>query len=297
MANDLSAYNAQVWVNESLYVVQSNMVAASKVHRNFEQALAQFGDTVNTRKPATFTAQNKGATSDVTVQNATATNVQVVMNKHKEVTFQIFDVEQTKGIKNLVNEYFRPAAIAIATAADADVLGLYTDVSTNQLTPGGNMNYDTVVDAETKLNDSKVLPGDRHVIVSSQQKGALSKDQYFINAAATGNQGTALRTGILIPVAGFTSLSMDQNTVSASGKHHNLAFHSNAFAFVTRLMQTATENTPGAIIAVQQFEGLGMRVVYSYNPTKLASQVTVDIFYGVKTLDETFAVDILTDVA
>lgn len=295
MANDLSAYNAQVWVNESLYVVQANMVAASKVHRNFEAALAQFGDTVNTRKPATFTAQNKGATSDVTVQNASATNVQVVMNKHKEVTFQVFDIEQTKGIKNLIAEYFRPAAIAIAAAADADVLGLYTDISTNTLTPT-TLSYDYIVDAETKLNNSKVLYGDRHIIVSSPQKGALSKDQYFIDASKTGNGGQTLRTGVLLPVAGFDSISMDQNVVSAAGKHHNLAFHRNAFAFVTRLMQTADPNTPGAVVATQSFDGLGMRVVYSYNPTKLASQVTVDIFYGVKTLDETFAVDITTDV-
>lgn len=295
MANDLSAYNAQVWVNESLYVVQANMVAADRVHRNFEPALAQFGDTVNTRKPATFTAQNKGATSDVMVQNASATNVQVVMNKHKEVTFQVYDIEQTKGIKNLVAEYFRPAAIAIAAAADADVLGLYTDISTSTLTPTV-MSYDTCVDAETKLNDQKVLNVDRHMIIASPQKGALSKDQYFIDASKTGNGGASLRTGILIPVAGFESVSMDQNVVSAAGKHHNLAFQRNAFAFVTRLMQTANENTPGAVVATQQFNGLGMRVVYSYNPTKLASQVTVDIFYGVKTLDETFAVDIITDV-
>src|SRR5690606_17217569 len=131
MANVLSAYVPEIWSRESLEILRETVVMANLVHRDFSREVANFGDTVNTRKPAKFTAQDKGATSDVTVQDATATNVQVVLDTHKHVSFMIYDIEASKSFMNLVNVYLRPAVLAMANAIDIALFNLYTDVSTS----------------------------------------------------------------------------------------------------------------------------------------------------------------------
>jgi hypothetical protein len=72
----------------------------------------------------------------------------------------------------------------------------------------------------------------------------------------------------------------------------NVAFHKDAFALVVRQLANATGITPGAVqkTAVDPDAGLSIRVTISYNPTLLSTQVTCDILYGVKTLDEQRAV-------
>jgi hypothetical protein len=73
--NSLDAFMPEIWANESLSILTENMVISNLVHRDFEPLVADFGDVVNTRKPAAFAAKRKGVNDDVTVQNATATNI------------------------------------------------------------------------------------------------------------------------------------------------------------------------------------------------------------------------------
>lgn len=44
-----SAYIPELWANESLAILEENMVIGNLVHRDFENVIANFGDTVNTR--------------------------------------------------------------------------------------------------------------------------------------------------------------------------------------------------------------------------------------------------------
>ena len=46
-----SAFTPAHWANESLAILQENMVVGNLVHRDFEPTIADFGDVVNARKP------------------------------------------------------------------------------------------------------------------------------------------------------------------------------------------------------------------------------------------------------
>lgn len=46
-----SAYTPQMWANESIAILEENMVIANLVYRDFENEIKDYGDTVNTRKP------------------------------------------------------------------------------------------------------------------------------------------------------------------------------------------------------------------------------------------------------
>jgi hypothetical protein len=69
----------------------------------------------------------------------------------------------------------------------------------------------------------------------------------------------------------------------------NLAFHKNAFAFVTRPLEVAR----GVESYVTNFEGLTLRVTFSYDATHKKQMLSIDTLYGFKTLYPELAVRVL----
>ncbi len=43
-ANDIDALIPELWANESLAILEENMVAANLIHRDFEPVFAKYGD-------------------------------------------------------------------------------------------------------------------------------------------------------------------------------------------------------------------------------------------------------------
>jgi len=101
-ANDNDAYIPERWAEEGLAILEENMVAASMVHRDFEDEIAEFGDVVNTRQPASFKIRRKTDDDDVETQDARSTNVQVPLDQHIYNSFVIKDGEASKSFQELV---------------------------------------------------------------------------------------------------------------------------------------------------------------------------------------------------
>jgi hypothetical protein len=202
-ANSLSAYNPAFWANESLAILMENMVIGNLVHRDFSPIVADFGDTVNTRKPGTFTAKRKDVTDDVTVQDSTATNVAVVLNQHVHTSFLIRDVEASKSMKNLIAEFLVPAMQAQARFVDQCLLGqVWQFAKAGNVVGGlGTLSESNVkqrmLALREKLNVNKAPTGNRNLIwTPSGETTALNVD-LFLNAASTGDSGQALREASL----------------------------------------------------------------------------------------------------
>jgi hypothetical protein len=125
-ANDVDAYIPEFWANESLAILEENMVMAQLVHRDFEPVVQSYGDVVNTRRPGEFKAYRKLPSDNVTIQDATATNVQVPLNQQLHVSFMIRDGEESKSFKDLVTEYMAPAAAQMSTTSENLMKGVKT---------------------------------------------------------------------------------------------------------------------------------------------------------------------------
>jgi len=215
-ANDLDAFIPEVWAQESLMVLEANMVAANLVHRDFEDEIAMFGDTVNTRRPATFTGKRKVDTDDVTIQDATATNVPVVLNQHLHTSFLIRDGEESKGFKALRQEYLVPAIQSIAQMVDEVVLGqVYDFQSTLVGKLGTDITKATVIAAREAMNTNKVPLVGRNIILTPNAEGDLLEVVDFTNAEKIGDDGTAMREGSLGRKMGF-DFFMSQNAPSVA---------------------------------------------------------------------------------
>lgn len=293
MPNNLAALNPQIWAQESLINLYSNMVMGGLVHRDFEHVAAAKGDTINTRRPGTFVANDMGETT--TVQDATAANVAVVLNKWKEVTFALGDKDLTLDIGDLVTTYAAPAMEALAQQIDIDLLGLYTDVTTSVGVAGIDITKTTLIGGRQALNDQKAPFGDRSVVISSKDEAALLALPEFTNAQVIGDDGTALREASLGRKYGM-NLYMDQNVVTVPGDvvtTNNLAFHRNAFCLCTRPLALPRPET-GVQGAVVNYKGVGLRVIVAYDISKKQHVVSIDCLYGIKTLDARLAARIIT---
>jgi hypothetical protein len=109
-ANDNDALIPELWAREALRTLMSNMVMGSLVNRDFSSQVADFGDVVNTSRPADFSGKRKTDADDVVDQDAVSPNIPVPLDQHVHVSFVIKDGEMSKALPNLIERYLEPAA-------------------------------------------------------------------------------------------------------------------------------------------------------------------------------------------
>jgi hypothetical protein len=215
-ANNTDAFVPELWAQEALAILEENMVMGNLVYRDFSEAIAAYGDVVNTRKPGEFKSKRKTDQDAITVQAATALNIPVPLDQHPHVSFLVRDGEESKSFQELTQIYLRPAALAIARQVDIILSvqafrfrkycagGLGTLTSTN----AGNI----LIDTRTQMNKNKVLEdNDRQLVLTTVSEGALLKNTQFTDANRVGDDGTALREASLGRKFGF-NIFMAQNT-------------------------------------------------------------------------------------
>ncbi len=215
--NSLDAWVPEIWAAESLAILEENMVIGNLVHTDFVNEIKDFGDTVNTRRPAEFTAERKTANDDVTVQNADATNVAVVLNQHIHTSFLIRDGQESLSMVDLVTEYLAPAAKSLAESIDRVLLGQVFQFQANSV---GELNAlttadikDLMLDTREKLNENKAHMGGRQLILTTRSETEALKEDVFLEAEKVGDDGTAMREASLGRKLGFDTY-MCQNASS-----------------------------------------------------------------------------------
>lgn len=209
------AYIPELWANESLAILEENMVLGNLVHRDFENVIQNYGDTVNTRKPGEFKTNRKTPADSIVVQSNTATNVPVVLNQHLEASFIIKDADQSKAFKDLVTEYLRPAMLTIGRSVDTIISGQLHQFHANSSGHLGGLTGDTAQDylleARQVMNINKAYVDNRNLVLGTISETQLLKNKDFTRATFVGDEGTALRKASLGEKFGF-DIFMAQNT-------------------------------------------------------------------------------------
>ena len=213
-ANDNDALIPELWAQESLAILEENMVMANLVHRDFSPLVASYGDVVNTRRPSEFSTKRKAQSDSVVNQDATSTNVQVPLNQHVYVTFTIKDEEASLSFKELISYYMEPAAMQMARTVDRILAGQVHRFSANAAGRLGEMSSsnakDWILETREKMNVNKAYPNGRNLVISPQAETEMLKTELFISANQRGDGGTALEEARLGRVLGFDTY-MDQN--------------------------------------------------------------------------------------
>ena len=212
--NDLDPWIPELWAQESLMVLEANMVMANLVHRDFSPIIAQFGDIVHTRQPGRFTMKRKTDSDNVTKQDATATNVPVHLNQHLHTSFIIKDGEESKGFVSLRNEYLEPALWSIAQGIDQILLGeVYNFIGNSAGQIGVAADKAALIDLRVAQNELKCPLQGRNLVVTPNTEGDLLNVADFTTADKIGDEGTVMREGSLGRRFGY-NIFMCQNTPS-----------------------------------------------------------------------------------
>lgn len=205
--NNIDPYIPEWWANETLAILEENMVAASMVNRDFDKYFNKFGDVVNTRRPNEFEAKRKAKGDAVTIQDATADNVPVRLDQWNHVSFTIDDIEETMSMKKLSEEYARPAAMALARQIDKMVLGQYPRFLPNVAGKLNGITRDNIkdyaIDLRQVLDDNKCYDVGRNVVLTSKTEGDMLRPEWFTSADKVGDNGSALRNASLGHKLGF----------------------------------------------------------------------------------------------
>ena len=111
---------------------------------------------------------------------------------------------------------------------------------------------------------------------------------YVLTATATAaSNEIAISFSPAAPAGGWAD-----NTVvtRVAGHVANLAFHRTAFAFVSRPLALPMGGVQAEVV---NYKGLGLRAVYDYDSSTKKNVVSIDILFGIKTLDAQRAVRVL----
>jgi hypothetical protein len=280
----------EIWAANALGALKANTVMARLVNRNFESVIQQQGDTIHIPQRGTLSVNTKTANAVVTLQTPTAATVPLYLNQHKEVSFIVEDIAAAQANQDIIGGYVRDAMMALAEDIDAALLGLYASFSATPIdgTSGsGGIDASTVTEARRVLNAAKVPQEGRNIVWHEDAEAELLEVEKF-TSSDFGDPGDAVREAIIGRKYGFSHF-MDQQVVTALGEAKNLAFHRDAIVLATRPLPAPPAGT-GAQSAVMSEDGIGLRVIYAYNPSYLGMQVTLDILYGVAILRNNHAV-------
>ncbi len=205
----------EVVAKEALMCLQSNLVMADLVHRDFSEEFVGVGDTVTVRKPAKFVAKN--FTGSAETQNIVEGSVPVKLDRIRDVTVAVTAKQMTLDIADFSKQVVEPAMAAIAQAIDEDLLceGVENAVFTQEATADPTDLAD--IAALAKELDMKKAPGtDRALVLHPEHKYRYALAENLSNVSYAGDNQT-LRDALLGRVYTLDTY-MDQNA-PASNAH------------------------------------------------------------------------------
>lgn len=266
------------------------MNLAKTVSRDFEWTPATMGQVIRIPKRGTLSANAKVAGSDVTVQAPTATDVAVTLNQHWEVTMQIDDVTKVLENQDTLNGYAEDAAIALAEKVETVIASLHPSVTSSVTfdTTSATTKENSFLTVRERMALNKVPLSERkyaylHPTVITE----LLQIDRFTRADAYGKSGI-IAEGALGRIGGIDVF--ESQLVQTSGSpvaYHNLVYTKNAIVLAARPLPAVPAGYGAVSTVVQDPDtNMGLRVVSSYDPKKLAMQVTLDVLFGASLLDE-----------
>lgn len=201
MPNTFDPYNPQHWANESIAILEEKLLAGQFFNRDFNKEVASFGQIVHTRKPGTFTAEPYEKGDTVTVQDASATDIEVKLDQMFDTTFTVYDVEETFSFKNLMETFLEPAVLAQAQMLDRKIFGKASQFLANGTGGLGLLSNTTaqqyLVETEKKFNDNKAPDEGRNMFLTSNGKAQVMMTDLFTSAERSSTGGETQRRAVI----------------------------------------------------------------------------------------------------
>lgn len=198
----------EVVAKEALMVLQSNLVMADLVHRDYSDEFVNVGDTITVRKPAKFAAKN--FTGSTVVQDITEGSEKVTMDHFRDVTVAVTSKQLSLDIADFSKQVVEPAMQAIAQAIDQDLLSVAISGAGKILTGNAEKADLSDIAAMAKFLDTKNVPTqNRRLVMCPEHKYRYAMAENLSKVSYAGDNET-LRDALLGRVYTLETY-MDQN--------------------------------------------------------------------------------------
>tara|TARA_Y100000114_G_scaffold92046_1_gene85492 strand:- start:2572 stop:3741 length:1170 start_codon:yes stop_codon:yes gene_type:complete len=221
MANSLGFYNPEFFATEALISLETSLAMGGRLFRGIDSDYAASrtkGDTINIRRPSSFSAQAApGTASDIE-----ADSVSLTLDNWRTVKFKLNDKELAYSGERVIQEHVRPAVYALARDINANATALALEIPHAVTVPAaGSMTVSHITDARATLQKLGGFMGDdmTHAVVHPDHEADLMDLQAFSQFQGSGQMGVdAQRTGELGQRFGFRFIGDPQvTTMAASG--------------------------------------------------------------------------------
>jgi len=285
-----AAFIPELWSDEIIAAYKQNLVMANLVSKmSFK---GKKGDTLHIPKPTRGAASLKAASNQVTLQAATESEVQVLVNKHYEYSRLIEDITEVQALASLRKFYTGDAGYALAKQVDTDLLQLGRGaqggngtiaydkavIASDGSTLYTGANEAAITDAGIRkiiqtLDDADVPMDGRVLVLPPVARNVMMGLARFTEQAFVGDVGgsNTIRNGEIGNVYGV-KVYVSTNCETATGDARiGMMFHKDAFVLA---------------------EQMGVRSQTQYKQEYLGTLFTSDMLYGVKELRDEAAVAI-----
>lgn len=213
--SDNDALIPELWAQESLMLLENNLVMGNLVHRDYSSQVAKFGDVVNAHRPKERNPTRKTDADEVSSTAAETDGVPVPLNQHIYDSFIIKDGEESMTFKELVSLHLQPTIMGMAQFIDSMLTGqVYQFIGANSAGKLGTAVDSTIMTAiRRRANDLRWPMDGRNFVLPAGMEEDLLNTDLFVSAEKVGDDGTALRDGSLGRKFGLNTF-MDQNAPS-----------------------------------------------------------------------------------
>ena len=270
-----------------LATLYNNMVLGGLVWRDFDSDFSgKVGDTVNIRKPPVFTANVFNRATGIVIQDTIESSVPVVLNTIADVSFAVTAEDLTLRIDDFRTRLLTPALNALVVKIDTDLANALVAAATGGGGGGtvtmSSVGSDALIKAREVLTRNKLPVSERYAVLSPEATTAALSDPLFVQAQQAGSTD-ALRNANV--GRAFGTETYESGTFGygpgAAGQADGVAFHRTAVTLVSRPLQAPQGVAPN-MYAVENYQGLTIRVVYGYDIAHKQDLVSLDMLYGTK---------------
>lgn len=211
MANALGSYQPIFYAQEALIHLRKALGMAGAVHRGYEAEWRGFrrGETINIRKPSTFTAQAAPSSS----QDLATETVTITLDQWREVKWELTDKERTLSDDRIIAEHIGPAAYALGDDMDQKLAALYLDIPW-LADYAATTDHQIITTMRKVMRDNNVQLEDGRIwmmVDSTLEEGFLNSTTFHSAQVAGADNQNALVRGMLSSRFG-TNVFANQNT-------------------------------------------------------------------------------------
>jgi N4-gp56 family major capsid protein len=277
----------EIWSDEVVATYKSNLIAANLIKKmSFK---GKKGDAIHIPKPGRGSANAKAASTQVTLNTDTATEVIVNIDQHWEYSILIEDIVEAQALASMRQFYTDDAGYALARKVDSMLLQLGRGVNGGDGTAAYDKAYSgadgttlytgtagALTDAAIRrsiqrLDDADVPMDGRFLIVPPSTRNTLMGIARFTEQAFVGEvgNGNTIRNGEVGNVYGVPVFVSSNADAATDGDRICLLGHKDF-----------------AVLAEQ----MGVRTQTQYKQEYLGTLFTADTLFGVKELRDGAAV-------